>query len=57
MNKVQILDPQTGTFISSYPFGEEPDHTILLLDIAIKVDHQTAVTNYGKKQVEIIGGW
>jgi hypothetical protein len=57
LNKVQILDPQAGTFISSYPFGDEPDHTILLLDIAIKVDHQTAVTNYGKKQVEIIGGW
>ncbi|MHC4117143.1 MAG: NHL repeat-containing protein [Planctomycetota bacterium] len=57
MNKVQILDPQTGAFIASYPSGEEPDHINLLLDIAIRQDHQTAATNHGLNLVEIIGGW
>ena len=55
LNKVQILDIQSGAYIDSYGlFGTEPNQLNLPLDIAINDLGQVAVTNYGNKRVEII---
>lgn len=58
LNKIQILNPDTGDYINSYgTFGTELGKLNLPLDIEIKYSGQTAVTNNGNKRVEIFGGW
>ncbi|MBW7989987.1 MAG: hypothetical protein FVQ84_08235 [Planctomycetes bacterium] len=58
MNKVQILNPDTGAYINSYgAFGTGSGELNMPLHIAIKYTGQTAVANTGNQRVEIIGGW
>lgn len=53
LNKVQILDPQDGTFLGSYPSGEEPDHSKLLLDVVLKDPNTAVLTDSENKQLQI----
>jgi DNA-binding beta-propeller fold protein YncE len=55
MNKVQILNADTGSYIGYYgEAGGAPGQLNLPLDIAINSLDQVAVTNFGNKRVEII---
>ncbi len=53
LNKVQILDPQDGTFLGSYPSGEEPDHTKLLLDVVLKDPNMAVLTDSENKRLQV----
>lgn len=53
LNKVQILDPLDGTFLGSYPSGEEPDHTKLLLDVVLKDPNTAVLTDSENKRLQI----
>ena len=53
LNKVQILDAQSGTFLASYPPGDQPEHTNLFLDIVIKDPSTAVLTNSESKRLEI----
>jgi hypothetical protein len=56
MTNVQILDPATGDYISSYGTrGSDSGQLNLPLDICILSRHQTAVADYGNHRVQIIG--
>jgi DNA-binding beta-propeller fold protein YncE len=52
LNKVQILDALDGTFLGSYPSGEEPDHTKLFLDVVLKDPNTAVLTDSENKQLE-----
>ena len=53
LNKVQILDAQDGTYLGSYPSGEEPDHTKLFLDVVLKDPNTAVLTDSENKRLEI----
>jgi DNA-binding beta-propeller fold protein YncE len=53
LNKVQILDAQDGTFLGSYPSGEEPDHTKLLLDVVLKDPNTAVLTDSENKRLQV----
>ncbi|MHC4641638.1 MAG: NHL repeat-containing protein [Planctomycetota bacterium] len=52
LNKVQILDALDGTYLGSYPSGEEPDHTKLFLDVVLTDPNTAVLTNSENKQLE-----
>jgi DNA-binding beta-propeller fold protein YncE len=55
MNRIQILNADTGTYIDDYgEHGSAPGFLNLPLDIAIDDTNDVIVTNYGNKRVEII---
>lgn len=55
LNKIQILDPETGQYIGSYgTFGTDMGQLNLPLDIFITNSGQVAVTNAGNHRAEII---
>lgn len=55
MNKVQILERSTGTYVSSYgSYGTEPGKLNVPLDIAIDQYGRVVVANSGNARVEII---
>jgi hypothetical protein len=53
LNKVQVLDPLDGTFLGSYPSGEEPDHTKLLLDVVLGDPNTAVLTDNANKRLQI----
>jgi DNA-binding beta-propeller fold protein YncE len=52
LNKVQILDALDGTYLGSYPSGEEPDHTKLFLDVVLADPNTAVLTNSKNKRLE-----
>ena len=55
MNNVQILNPDTGAYISSYgEFGKGPNQLNLPLDIIIDSSGNVIVANTENHRVEII---
>ncbi len=54
LNRVQILDPDTGQFLGSYgEFGSAAGQMVLPLDVAIK-GHDVFITNAANKRVEVV---
>jgi hypothetical protein len=55
MDKVQILDPDTGSYLSSYgEYGTGPGQLDLPTDMAIDNAGRTVVTDGRNQKVEII---
>jgi DNA-binding beta-propeller fold protein YncE len=53
LNKVQVLNPLDGTFLGSYPSGEDPDHTKLLLDVVLKDPNTAVLTDSENKLLQV----